>query len=158
MFPLLTDAVKPFVMWSCRLAMSLLAQSNTRCFGNHSRMHLPVASRLFFFLRQLWRVEIFDPNIYFVMKRSILWRSPNGGGKKRQILVMCSHFLASLFSSVTVGILGTEQKNLINSEYKVTFSFKLVYEFFSTSELGCRPRSVRNRCLSHASSVIIAGV
>lgn len=44
-----------------------------------------------------------------------------------KIFVMSSHFLASSFSSVTMGILGTEQKDHSNSGSKLTFSFKLVY-------------------------------
>lgn len=47
MFPLLTDAVKRFDMGACKSAVSLLAQSSTRRFRNHSRMDLPVETRLF---------------------------------------------------------------------------------------------------------------
>lgn len=83
-----------------------------------------------------------------------------------EMTVLTSYFLPSSFSSVTVCILGsmsekTEKKDHSNSGSKVIFSLfnKLVYYFFfffSTSELGFRPRSVRNICLSHASNVIVA--
>lgn len=44
-----------------------------------------------------------------------------------KISVMSSHFLASSFSSVTIGVPGTEQEDHTNSGSKVTFSFKMVY-------------------------------
>lgn len=46
-FPLLIDAVKRFGMGTCKSAVSLLAQSSTKCFRNHSRMDLPVGTGLF---------------------------------------------------------------------------------------------------------------
>lgn len=42
--------------------------------------------------------------------------------EKTKILVMSSHFLTLSFSTVTVGILGAEQKDHTNSESEVTFS------------------------------------
>ena len=38
-----------------------------------------------FFLWQLWKVEIFNPNIYFLMKWSILSRSPKGAGENEDL-------------------------------------------------------------------------
>lgn len=42
--------------------------------------------------------------------------------EKTKISVMSSHFLTLSFSTVTVGILGAEQKDHTNSESEVTFS------------------------------------
>lgn len=120
----------PFIYWCCEviwhggIQISCLSSCAVqhKMFKKSQQNGCVCANQIFFFNNnEKWRSL---PQTFTFIRNEAFYQEIQRGLEKMKILVMNSHllhFLTSPFSSVTAGILGTEQKDHTNYESKVFF-------------------------------------